>query len=147
MHTNTAAAGKETVAPDQVAATPRQDTASGHDTARLDPDTASLDPDRCWEALLRRDPSYDGRLFVGVLTTGIYCRLTCPARRPLRKNVRFLQRPPQPRRRACVPVCGVGRSRRPAPTPTPNAFTPSAASSTLATVSPWPWPTSRDARV
>lgn len=93
MHTNTAAAGKETVAPDQVAATPRQDTASGHDTARLDPDAASLDPDRCWEALLRRDPSYDGRLFVGVLTTGIYCRLTCPARRPLRKNVRFFTTP------------------------------------------------------
>ena len=36
-----------------------------------------------------RDPRFDGRFFVGVLTTGIYCRPICPARAPLEKNVRY----------------------------------------------------------
>ena len=43
-----------------------------------------------WEAFVRRDPGADGRFVVAVETTCIYCRPTCPARRPLRKNVRFL---------------------------------------------------------
>ncbi len=41
------------------------------------------------EARLRRDPEYDGVFFVGVKTTGIYCRPICPARQPLTKNVTF----------------------------------------------------------
>lgn len=49
----------------------------------------TLDHDRCYRALKSRDARFDGRLFVGVLTTGIYCRPICPARIPLRKNVRF----------------------------------------------------------
>ncbi len=40
-------------------------------------------------AYLRRDPDYDGLFFVGVRTTGIFCRPTCPARSPLPKNVEF----------------------------------------------------------
>lgn len=36
-----------------------------------------------------RDVRFDGRLFVGVTTTGIYCRPICPARTPKRSNVRF----------------------------------------------------------
>lgn len=40
-------------------------------------------------ALLARDPRFDGRFFVGVVTTGIYCRPVCPAPRALRRNVRF----------------------------------------------------------
>lgn len=48
-----------------------------------------LDQDLCYRALKSRDSRFDGRLFVGVLTTGIYCRPICPARTPLRKNVRF----------------------------------------------------------
>lgn len=36
-----------------------------------------------------RDPRFDGRFFVGVLTTGIYCRPICPVRIPLRKNVQL----------------------------------------------------------
>lgn len=48
-----------------------------------------LNPDRCWEALEKRDISRDGQFFFGVLTTGVYCRPSCPARKPLRKNVRF----------------------------------------------------------
>ena len=43
-----------------------------------------------WEAFVRRDPVADGQFVVAVETTCIYCRPTCPARRPLRKNVRFL---------------------------------------------------------
>jgi AraC family transcriptional regulator of adaptative response/methylated-DNA-[protein]-cysteine methyltransferase len=53
------------------------------------PTVPRLDDDRCWDALLRRDAAFEGRVYVGVLSTGIYCRFTCPARRPLRKNVRF----------------------------------------------------------
>ena len=44
--------------------------------------------DARWEAALRRDPAADGRYFIAVRTTGIYCRPICPAR-PLRKNVVF----------------------------------------------------------
>jgi AraC family transcriptional regulator of adaptative response/methylated-DNA-[protein]-cysteine methyltransferase len=42
-----------------------------------------------YDALLNRDPSWDGRMFVGVTSTGIFCRLSCPARKPLRENCRF----------------------------------------------------------
>jgi AraC family transcriptional regulator, regulatory protein of adaptative response / methylated-DNA-[protein]-cysteine methyltransferase len=40
-------------------------------------------------AYLRRDPAYDGIFYVGVRTTGIFCRPTCPARSPLPKNVEY----------------------------------------------------------
>ena len=42
-----------------------------------------------WAAALARDGSCDGTFVMAVLTTGIYCRPSCPARKPLRKNVRF----------------------------------------------------------
>ena len=48
-----------------------------------------LDPARCYRALGARDSRFDGRFFVGVRTTGIYCRPICPARTPLRRNVDF----------------------------------------------------------
>jgi AraC family transcriptional regulator, regulatory protein of adaptative response / methylated-DNA-[protein]-cysteine methyltransferase len=44
---------------------------------------------QCWEAFRRRDRSFDGIFYVGVLSTGVYCRPSCPARRPVRNNVRF----------------------------------------------------------
>jgi AraC family transcriptional regulator of adaptative response / DNA-3-methyladenine glycosylase II len=37
-----------------------------------------LEPDVCWQALLSRDRRFDGRFFVGAVTTGIYCRPICP---------------------------------------------------------------------
>ncbi len=40
-------------------------------------------------AYLNRDPAYDGLFFVGVRTTAIFCRPTCPARSPLPKNVEY----------------------------------------------------------
>ncbi|MDE2181520.1 MAG: helix-turn-helix domain-containing protein [Alphaproteobacteria bacterium] len=45
--------------------------------------------DVCFRALSTRDCRFDGRLFVGVSTTGIYCRPICPARTPKRENCRF----------------------------------------------------------
>jgi AraC family transcriptional regulator of adaptative response / DNA-3-methyladenine glycosylase II len=48
-----------------------------------------MDADACYRALLTRDSRFDGRLFVGVRTTGIYCRPICPARTPKRENVTF----------------------------------------------------------
>lgn len=48
-------------------------------------------PDReaCHRALETRDARFDGRLFVGVTSTGIYCRPICPARTAKRENCRF----------------------------------------------------------
>lgn len=46
-----------------------------------------------YDALVRRDPAYEGRAFVGVATTGIFCRLTCPARKPLAENCRWFDSP------------------------------------------------------
>jgi AraC family transcriptional regulator of adaptative response/methylated-DNA-[protein]-cysteine methyltransferase len=46
-----------------------------------------LDPDTAWAAFMRRDRSWDGRVIVAVHTTGIYCKPSCPARRPRRENV------------------------------------------------------------
>src|SRR4051812_18086845 len=40
-------------------------------------------------AYLNRDASYHGLFFVGVRTTAIFCRPTCPARSPLPKNVEY----------------------------------------------------------
>ncbi|MGV6875007.1 bifunctional transcriptional activator/DNA repair enzyme AdaA [Pseudochelatococcus sp. B33] len=50
----------------------------------------TLDEIFCEQAWLRRDPASDGRFFVGVRTTGIYCRPICPVRHPYRRNVTFL---------------------------------------------------------
>ncbi len=47
------------------------------------------DPDICYAAMLRRDRAYDGVFFVGVTSTGIYCRPVCPARTPLQRNCTF----------------------------------------------------------
>ena len=53
-----------------------------------------LDPERCWQALCERDANYDGRFVFAVRSTGIFCRPSCPARRPLRANVQFLSDAP-----------------------------------------------------
>ncbi len=43
------------------------------------------------QAYLNRDSSYDGIFFLGVCSTGIFCRPSCPARKPLPKNVQYFQ--------------------------------------------------------
>lgn len=47
------------------------------------------DPDRLYAALLARDECFDGHAFVCVSSTGIFCRLTCPARKPKREHCTF----------------------------------------------------------
>src|SRR5207249_9583192 len=44
-------------------------------------------------AYLAKDASYDGIFFLGVRTTGIFCRPTCPARKPLPRNVEYFANP------------------------------------------------------
>lgn len=48
-----------------------------------------LDPDLCWHAICERDATRDGQFVFAVRSTGVYCRPSCPARRPLRHNVSF----------------------------------------------------------
>jgi len=48
-----------------------------------------IDPDAAWAAFEARDRSADGRFVVGVRSTGIYCKPSCPARHPRREQVSF----------------------------------------------------------
>jgi len=48
-----------------------------------------FDSDHVWQAIEACDPRFDGWVFCGVKTTGIYCRPSCPARTPKRENVRM----------------------------------------------------------
>jgi len=64
----------------QALETPR--SANVTNVARLDADTA-------WAAFMRRDRSWDGRVLGAVKTTGIYCKPSCPAKRPKRDHVEF----------------------------------------------------------
>jgi AraC family transcriptional regulator, regulatory protein of adaptative response / DNA-3-methyladenine glycosylase II len=48
-----------------------------------------LDADTCYRALRSRDRRFEGRFYVGVVTTGVYCRPGCPAPAARRENVRF----------------------------------------------------------
>ncbi|MEX0679357.1 MAG: AlkA N-terminal domain-containing protein [Pirellulales bacterium] len=49
----------------------------------------TIDDDACYRALSARDARFDGVFFIGVKTTGIYCRPVCTARLPGRDRVRF----------------------------------------------------------
>jgi AraC family transcriptional regulator of adaptative response / DNA-3-methyladenine glycosylase II len=48
-----------------------------------------LDHDACYRAIKSRDARFDGRLFIGVKTTGIYCGPICPARTPKQSSCTF----------------------------------------------------------
>ncbi|TLX55034.1 bifunctional DNA-binding transcriptional regulator/O6-methylguanine-DNA methyltransferase Ada [Stutzerimonas nosocomialis] len=52
-----------------------------------------LDLDRCWQALCERDERFDDRFVFAVHSTGIFCRPSCPARRPRREGVTFYAHP------------------------------------------------------
>lgn len=63
-----------------------------------------LTDDARYQALAAKDPRFDGVFFVGVRTTGIYCRPICPARTPARPRCEFFATPVQAERagfRAC----------------------------------------------
>lgn len=51
------------------------------------------DPDRCYAAVASRDQRFDGFFTTGVRSTGIYCRPSCPAVTPRRRNVTFFASP------------------------------------------------------
>src|SRR5690242_4793483 len=57
-----------------------------------------LDPDTAWTAVVERDARFDGRFVYAVDSTGIYCRPTCPSRRPRQSNVRFFAVPEEAER-------------------------------------------------
>jgi AraC family transcriptional regulator of adaptative response/methylated-DNA-[protein]-cysteine methyltransferase len=52
-----------------------------------------MEDDSRWPAVLKRDATRDGSFVFAVTTTGIYCRPSCPARRPRPENVRFFEQP------------------------------------------------------
>lgn len=52
-------------------------------------DRSSMGDDDRWQAVLNRDRGRDGQFVLAVRTTGIYCRPSCPARKPNRENVSF----------------------------------------------------------
>lgn len=54
-----------------------------------------IDDKTAWQAMSKRDRSFDGKFVTGVLSTGIYCRPSCAARHPKRENVRFFAKPEQ----------------------------------------------------
>lgn len=58
------------------------------DGDRVDMGLATSDEER-WRAVLGRDARADGRFCFGVTSTGVYCRPSCPSRRPKRENVVF----------------------------------------------------------
>jgi AraC family transcriptional regulator, regulatory protein of adaptative response / methylated-DNA-[protein]-cysteine methyltransferase len=53
--------------------------------------TTSFDADAAWAAVLARDAQRDGQFVYAVKTTGVYCRPSCPSRRPHRQNVEFFE--------------------------------------------------------
>jgi AraC family transcriptional regulator of adaptative response/methylated-DNA-[protein]-cysteine methyltransferase len=65
----------------------------------------SVPETKWWNAVLARDASLDGDFFFGVSSTGVYCRPSCPAKRPRRENVTFFRRPEDAEKagyRACL---------------------------------------------
>ena len=50
-----------------------------------------LGEERRWQAVLARDSSLDGKFVFGVSSTGVFCRPSCPSRRPRRENVSFFE--------------------------------------------------------
>ena len=46
-------------------------------------------PEVCRQARLNKDPRFDGRFFIAVRSTGVFCRPICPARIPSEANVRY----------------------------------------------------------
>src|SRR6184192_4160552 len=69
------------------------------------PDMSHASEIRQWEAVMSRDAGYDGMFVFAVSSTGIYCRPSCPARRPRRQNVTFYRQPEEAEKagyRACL---------------------------------------------
>lgn len=52
-----------------------------------------ISPDKCWQAVISRDKRFDGLFVYAVRSTGVYCRPSCPSRRPRREQVVFFGLP------------------------------------------------------
>jgi len=61
--------------------------------AEMKPVAPALNDDACWAAVVARRTESDGLFVTAVRTTGIYCRPSCPAKTPHRKNVAFYRTP------------------------------------------------------
>lgn len=77
-------------------------------TTKTGPDTINREMGSSGDALryqqfLARDRSCDGKFITGVLSTGVYCLPSCPARRPRRENVRFFKTPDDAQRSGLRP--------------------------------------------
>lgn len=92
------------------------------------PSPETLPPDAAYAALQAHDARFDGRLFVGVTSTGIYCRPVCRVRLPRRENCRFFSTAAQAEAEAFRPCMKC----RPELAPRPLPWTTMDASRTLA---------------
>src|SRR5215510_1421142 len=64
--------------------------------ARMHRSTPFTESDReqyCWHAVQAKDGTHDGEFVYAVRSTGVYCRPSCPSRRPKRENVQFFAVP------------------------------------------------------
>jgi len=83
----------------------------------INPLMSSGKQEQRWQAIVARDASRDGAFVFAVTSTGVYCRPSCPSRRPRRERVRFFSRPDEAERagfRACLrcnPRDGDSRAR------------------------------------
>ena len=84
-------------------------------TYRAEPATFGLDKDEAWRAVEARDSRFDGRFVYAVTSTRIYCRPSCPSRRPARSRVSFYSAP------AAAEEAGYRACRRCHPRDTPLA--------------------------
>jgi AraC family transcriptional regulator, regulatory protein of adaptative response / methylated-DNA-[protein]-cysteine methyltransferase len=66
---------------------------------------ASSNQSRQWQAVMARDAAQDGKFVFAVSSTGVYCRPSCPSKRPRRENVTFFGKPDEAEKagyRACL---------------------------------------------
>jgi AraC family transcriptional regulator, regulatory protein of adaptative response / methylated-DNA-[protein]-cysteine methyltransferase len=73
-----------------------------------------------WTAILNRDRRHDGKFVYAALTTGIYCRPSCPARHPHARNTQIFPTPAQAEREGFIP-CLRCHPRHNSPTPAESA--------------------------
>jgi AraC family transcriptional regulator, regulatory protein of adaptative response / DNA-3-methyladenine glycosylase II len=78
------------------------------------------DFEACYRAMSSRDGRFDGRFYIGVTSTGIYCRPVCPAQTPRRANVRFYKSA------AAAEAAGFRACRRCRPQLAPGTMQPAA---------------------
>jgi AraC family transcriptional regulator of adaptative response / DNA-3-methyladenine glycosylase II len=89
-----------------------------------------LNPDQCYQAVMTRDARFDGRFFVAVKTTRIYCRPICRVKPPMAKNCRYFSHA------AAAEVAGFRPCKRCRPELAPGS-SPMEVSSQLARMTAW----------